>query len=58
MSTPETEVKAAASAEVASLKSRITALEAKGEGYVKAHVVYFVGALCLVVGVIAGHVFK
>ncbi len=59
MSTPATEVKAAATAdEVASIETRLKALEAKAEGYVKAHVVYFVGAICLIIGLVAGHVFK
>jgi hypothetical protein len=58
MSTPATEVKAAAAAEVSSVEKRLQALEAKAEGYVKVHVVYFVGAICLIVGIVAGHVFK
>ncbi len=43
-------------AEVKSLKSRMLALEAEGAGYVKAHMVYLMSAICLVVGAIGGYV--
>lgn len=45
-------------AEVTSLKSRMLALESEAAGYVKVHLVYFIGAICLVVGAVAGHVFR
>lgn len=56
--TIETAVKTDVTAEVASLKSRMLALESEAAGYVKVHLVYFIGAICLVVGAVAGHVFR
>jgi hypothetical protein len=58
MSTPTSEVKAAVATETASLEARVKALEAEAAGYVKAHVVYFVGAICLIVGAVAGHLIR
>ena len=51
----ETAVKTDLTTEVASLKSRMLALESEAAGYVHAHVVWFVGALCLIVGIVGGH---
>jgi hypothetical protein len=52
--TAETAVKT----DITSLKSRMSALESEAAGYVRAHVVYFVGGICLIVGIVAGHVFR
>lgn len=54
----ETAAKADVTAEVASLKSRILALESEAAGYIKAHVVYFYVVIALVVGAVAGHIFR
>lgn len=54
----ETAVKTDVTTEVASLKSRMLALESEAAGYVKVHLVYFIGAICLIVGAVAGHVFR
>jgi hypothetical protein len=53
-----TEVKTDVTGEILSLKSRMLALESEAAGYVHAHWVYLVGAVCLVIGVIGGHIFK
>jgi hypothetical protein len=61
----ETAVATTAKADVKSLENRVTAaesrlkdLEAEAAGWVRGHVVYFVGAVCLVLGAVAGHVFR
>jgi ElaB/YqjD/DUF883 family membrane-anchored ribosome-binding protein len=62
LKTDATEAMAGVKAEISkldgSLEARVKALEAEAGGYVKAHVVYFVGAICLIVGVVAGHLIK
>jgi hypothetical protein len=55
-STIETAVKTDLQSELASLKSRMLALESEAAGYVRVHLVYFVGAICLIVGAVAGYV--
>jgi hypothetical protein len=57
MSTPEADVKAAASAEVASLTSRVTALETAAKTWYEKHVTVIAAALSGAVCLLAGHLF-
>lgn len=49
---------AALKSEVATTKSRMLALESEAAGYVKVHIVWFAVAISLIVGAVAGHVFR
>jgi ElaB/YqjD/DUF883 family membrane-anchored ribosome-binding protein len=51
----ETAVKADVKSTETSVQTRLQALEIKTESYVKAHVVWLVAALCLIVGAVVGH---
>jgi hypothetical protein len=51
-----TAAQAAVAHEVTNLRARMLALESEAAGYVKAHVVYFMSAICLIVGAVGGYV--
>jgi hypothetical protein len=55
MSTPEAEVKTAAVTEVASLKSRVTALEVSAKTWYETHLPLLAGVAGLVIGLLVGH---
>lgn len=48
-------IETAVKTDVTSFETRLKAVEAKVEGFVKVHIVYFVGAICLVAGGVSGY---